>query len=140
MLDIDRNINSLVYEITSGDYINDLSSGTIDNFAVIHSINVNNVGSWKIALDPGEYYFKHILYPVESDNSMIFIEVYTSKFLFPIHSYYAQSALTESSTFNVIIPWHFVINNPITFNISVNNINNATLKLKSLIEINKKVK
>lgn len=140
MLDIDRNINSLVYEITSGDYINDLSSTTVDSFKVVNSITIKNVGSWKIELNPGEYYFKHILYPVESDNSKIFIEIYSAKFSFPIHSYYAQSTLIGSSSFNVIIPWHFVINNPITFNISVNSINNATLKLNSLIEINKKVK
>lgn len=30
MLDIDRNVNSLVYEITSGDYISNLSP-TTDN-------------------------------------------------------------------------------------------------------------
>lgn len=140
MLDIDRNINSLVYEITSGDYINDLSSTTVDSFKVVNSIIIKNIGSWKIALNPGEYYFKHILYPVESDNAKMFIEIYSSKFSFPIHSYYAQSTLIGSSSFNVIIPWHFVINNPITFNISVNSISNATLKLNSLIEINKKVK
>lgn len=40
MLDIDRNINSLVYEITSGDYINDLSSTTIDNFKAVYSITI----------------------------------------------------------------------------------------------------
>lgn len=140
MLDIDRNINSLVYEITSGDYINDLSSTTIDNFVVVHSITAKNVGSWKITLDPGEYYFKHILYPVESDNYMIFTEIFSSKFSFPIHNYYAQSALTGSSAFNVIIPWHFVINKQITFNISINKTTNATIKLDSLIEINRKVK
>lgn len=57
MLDIDRNINSLVYEITSGDYINDLSSTAIDNFKTVYSITIKNAGSWKITLEPGEYYY-----------------------------------------------------------------------------------
>lgn len=139
MLDIDRNVNNFVYEITSGDYINNLSP-TTNNFKIVSSINVKQVSSWKITLDPGEYYYKHILYPVESGNSMIFVSVYSEIYSFPIHTYYAQSTLKGGSPFTVIIPWHFVINNPITFTISVNNIGNVNLTLSSLIEISKKVK
>lgn len=139
MLDIDRNVNSLVYEVTSGDYINNLSP-TTDNFKTVHSINIKQVSSWKITLDPGKYYYKHILYPVESGNSLIFVSVYSEIYSFPVHTYYAQSTLKEGSPFTVIIPWHFVINNPTTFTISVNNITNANLTLSSLIEISKRVK
>jgi hypothetical protein len=71
---------------------------------------------------------------------MIFASVYSEIYSFPVHSYYAQSTLKEGSAFTVIIPWHFVINNPTTFTISINNVNNANLTLSSLIEISKRVK
>lgn len=139
MLDIDRNVNSLVYEVTSGDYINNLSS-TTDNFTAVRSININKPSSWKITLDPGEYYYKHMLYAVESGNSMIFVGIYSETYSFPMHTYYAQSTLKEDSAFTVIIPWHFVINKPLAFTISVNKMSNENLTLKSLIEISKRVK
>ena len=112
----------------------------LDKLKTIYSINIKTIGNWKITLEPGEYYYKHILYPVESDNSAIFVGIYSTKFSFPINSYYAQSSLAGSSTVNVIIPRHFVINDTITLNINVTSISNATLQLNSLIEINKKVK
>lgn len=139
MLDIDRNVNSPVYEITSGDYINDLRPAT-NNFKTVHTINVKKISSWEITLDPGEYYYKHILYPVESGNSKIFVSIYSEIYSFPMHTYYAQSTLKGGSAFTVIIPWHFVINNPITVTISVNSIDNADITLSGLIEISKRVK
>lgn len=139
MLDTDRNVNSIVYEITSSDYINDLSPAT-NNFKTVSTIDVKQISSWKITLDPGEYYYKHILYPVESGNSKIFVSIYSAIYSFPLYTYYAQSTLKGGSAFTVIIPWHFVINNPITLTISVNKIDNADITLSGLIEIKKKVK
>lgn len=138
MKDIDKNINSLVYEVTSGDYLNDINSSN-GNIKVIHSIAIKKAGLWSVTLEPGEYYYKHVFYPLESVSSTFFITIYSEKFSFPFHTYYAQSALKGSSAFNIIIPWHFVINDTFTFNISVNSINNENTELNSLIEISKKV-
>lgn len=141
MIDIDRNINSPLYEKSKITNITDLSYEISNNFKNVFSANVNSAGIWSIELQSGEYYYRHTLMPVESDNSSFFVLLYGKSSVYPLHSYYAQSPLeTSANRGSSIIPYHFIIDNPIKISILVQNINLETSKIKSTIQIVKRVK
>lgn len=138
MLDIDRNINSQLYYVSNMSYINDISSEIKNNFIDIFTKNINAPGSWSVNIEPGEYYYRHLLQPVESNNCMFFIALFGESSEYPIYSYYAQSPLQGTSTFNTI-PYHFIVDKPITIKIIVYN-NSVDCNIKGFISIKKRVK
>lgn len=137
MKDIDRNINSPLYEQAKIYHVYDVASEILVNFKNVFTETVNKGGVYSVDIQPGEYYYRHILEQVESDNSFFFITLYGKSFEYPFYSYYAQSPLTSSYT---VIPYHFIVDSPITINIIVRNINGENSKIKSSIQIKKKVK
>lgn len=141
MKDIDRNINSPLYEKSKITNITDLSYEISDNFKNVFTANVNGTGSWSAELQPGEYYYRHSLKPVESDNSTFFVSLYGKSSVYPVFGYYAQSPLqANDNRGSSIIPYHFIIDNPIKIVILVQNINAESAKIKSSIQIMKRVK
>lgn len=124
MKDIDRNINSPLYEISKISNMIDTASEILVNFTNIYTAVINGAGVWNIELQPGEYYYRHVAQPIESDNSSFFIVVYGKSSEYPLYSYYIQSTLTAVSNRNSVIPYHFIIDTPI----------------KSTIQIKKRVK
>lgn len=138
MKDNDRNINSLLYYVSNMSYINDISSEIKNNFKDIFTKNINAPGSWTVNIEPGEYYYRHILQPVESNNCMFFIALFGEKSEYPIYSYYAQSPLQGTNTFNTI-PYHFIVDKPIRIKILIYN-NSVDCNIKGFINIKKRVK
>lgn len=137
MKDIDRNINSPLYEQAKIYHVNDIAPEILVNFKNVFTETVNKGGVYTVDIQPGEYYYRHILEQVESDNSFFFITLYGKSFEYPFYSYYAQSPLTTSYT---VIPYHFIVDSPITINIIVRNINAENSKIKSSIQIKKRVR
>lgn len=76
MTDIDRNINSFLYE--TNDSISkkiNINTHVRNNSNVIYSANVSatnggNIVVPSVTLEPGEYYYRHTFYPVESNNDI----------------------------------------------------------------------
>lgn len=139
MKDIDRNINSPLYKVSKITRINDIAPEITDNFTNIYSAIVNAANNLSIELQPGEYYFRHVLEPVEANNSMFFVAICGKTSAYPFYSYYAQSPLA-GTTNNPVIPYHFIVDKPITIRIFIWNINGQTSKIKSTIQIKKRVK
>jgi hypothetical protein len=137
MKDIDRNINSPLYEQAKIYHVNNIAPEILVNFKDVFTETINNGGVYTADIQPGEYYYRHILEQVESDNSFFFITLCVKSFEYPFYSYYAQSPLTASYT---VIPYHFIVDSPITIKIIVRNINAENSKIKSSIQIKKKVK
>lgn len=141
MKDIDRNINSHLYTLSKIIHINAIASNITDNFTNVFSVNVNGNGAWTVELQPGEYYYRHVLYSVESDNFNYYVEIHGQSSAYPIYSYYAQSPLTRGTGNDYIaIPYHFVVDEPLIIGITASNINGENSKIKSVIQIKKRVK
>lgn len=139
MKDIDRNINSPLYTLNKIIHINDIASNITDNFTNALTLNVNGNGNWSAQLQPGEYYYRHVLNSVESDNFNYYVEIHGQSSAYPIYSYYAQSPLAGTIDY-IVIPYHFVIDKPLTIGIGVLNINGENSKIKSIIQIKKRVR
>lgn len=139
MKDKDRNINSPLYKVSKIPHINDIASEVLVNFKNVFTANVNAVSSHNVELQPGEYYFRHVLGPVESNNSMFFIMLCGKSSSYPFYSYYAQSPLADTVG-ETVIPYHFIVDKPIAIRILIWNINEQTSKIKSTIQILKRVK
>lgn len=139
MKDIDRNINSPLYTLSKIIHINDIASNITDNFTNVLSVNANGKGNWTAELQPGEYYYRHVLYPVESDNFNYYFEIHGQSSAYPIYSYYAQSPLAESIDY-IVIPYHFVVDKPLIISIAAYNINGENSKIKSVIQLKKRVR
>lgn len=137
MKDIDRNINSPLYAASNIIYINDISSNIINNFKNVYTINVNASGSWSVELQPGEYYYRQVMYSVESNNSNYIVQIYGDTSAYPFYSYFTQSPLAGTTNY-ISIPYHFIVNSQTRISILVQNIEeNATIK--STIQIKKRV-
>lgn len=130
MKDIDRNINSPLYTLSKIIHINDIAYNITDNFTNVLSANVNGNGTWTAELQPGEYYYRHVLYSVESDNFNYYIEIHGQSSAYPIYSYYAQSPLAGSIDY-IAIPYHFVVDKPLIIGITASNINGENSKIKA---------
>ena len=139
MKDIDRNINSPLYTLSKIIHINDIASNITDNFTNVLSLNLNGNGNWTCELQPGEYYYRHVLYSVESDNFNYYIEIHSQSSAYPIYSYYAQSPLAGSIEY-IVIPYYFVVDKPLTIAITAININGENSKIKSVVQIKKRVR
>lgn len=133
MKDIDRNLP--LYTLNEIIHINDIA----DNFTNVLSVNVNGNGNWSAQLQPGEYYYRHVLNSVESGNFNYYVEIHGQSSAYPIYSYYAQSPLAGTIDY-IVIPYHFAIDKPLTIGIGVLNINGENSKIKSLIQIKKRVR
>lgn len=138
MKDIDRNINSPLYTLNEIIHINGISYNITDNFTNVLSENVNGNGNWSAELQPGEYYYRHVLYSVESDNYN-YVEIHGQSSEYPLYSYYAQSPLAGSVDY-IVIPYHFVVDKSLIINITASNINGENSKIKSVIQIKKRVR
>lgn len=134
MKDIDRNINSPLYTLSKIIHINDIASNITDNFTNVLSVNANGNGSWTV-----EYYYRHVLYSVESDNFNYYVEIHGQSSLYPIYSYYAQSPLAGSIDY-IAIPYHFVVDKSLIIGITVSNISGENSKIKSVIQLKKRVR
>lgn len=139
MKDIDRNINSPLYTSNEIIHINNIASNITDNFTNVLSINVNGNGSWTAELQPGEYYYRHVLYSVESDNFNYYVEMHGQSSAYPFYGYYAQSPLAGSIDY-IAIPYHFVVDKSLIIAITASSINGENSKIKSVIQIKKRVK
>lgn len=139
MKDIDRNINSPLYTLSKIIHINDIAPNITDNFTNVLSVSVNGNGNWTAELQPGEYYYRHVLYSVESGNFNYYVEIYGQSSAYPIYSYYAQSPLAGSIDY-IAIPYYFVVDKPLIIGISVSNLNGENSKIKSVIQIKKRVR
>lgn len=139
MKDIDRNINSPLYTLNEIIHINGIARNITDNFTNVLSVNVNGKGNWTVKLQAGEYYYRHVLNSVESDNFNYYVEIHGQSSAYPFYSYYAQSPLAGTIDY-IVIPYHFVVDKPITIAIGVININGENSKIKSTIQIKKRVR
>lgn len=133
-----KDINSPLYTLSKIIHINDIASNITDNFTNVLSVNVNGNGNWTAELQPGEYY-RHVLYSVESGNFNYYVEIHGQSSAYPIYSYYAQSPLAGSIDY-IVIPYHFVVDKPLIIAISASNINGENSKIKSVIQIKKRVR
>jgi hypothetical protein len=138
MKDIDRNINSPLYEVSKISHITDISSEITVNFKNVYTAQVNGAASYSVELQPGEYYFRHVLRPVEANNSMFFVILCGNSSAYPIYSYYAQSPLANTVG-ETVIPHHFIVDKPIELRIYIWNINEQTSTIKGTIQIKKRV-
>lgn len=138
MKDIDRNINSPLYAVSNAIHINNISSDIVNDFTNVFSVNANNSGSWAVELQPGEYYYRQVMYSVESNNSNYIVQIYGNSSAYPFYSYFTQSPLAGTVEY-IAIPYHFIIDSPTRIAILVQNIEeNSTIK--STIQIKKRVK
>lgn len=138
MKDIDRNINSPLYAVSKEIHINNISSNIVNDFKNVFTVNVNNSGTWSVNLQPGEYYYRQVIYSIESNNSNYIVQIYGNNSAYPFYSYFAQSPLVGTIDY-IAIPYHFIIDSPTTIAILVQNIEeNSTIK--STIQIKKRVK
>ena len=138
MKDIDRNINSPLYKVSKISHINDIAPEITVNFTNVYTANINATSTLNVELQPGEYYFRHVLQPVEANNSMFFVTLCGKSSAYPFYSYYAQSPLAGSD-YNPVIPYHFIVDKPIVIKILIWNINEQTSEIKSTIQIKKRV-
>ena len=140
MKDTDRNINSPLYAVSNTIHINNISSNIVNDFTNVFKANANNSGIWSTQLQPGEYYYRQIIYSVESNNSNYIVQIYGNNNAYPSYpsySYFIQSPLVGTTEY-ITIPYHFIIDSPTTIAILVQNIEeNSTIK--SVIEIKKRV-
>lgn len=133
MKDIDRNINSPLYTLNEIIHINDIAFNINDNFTNVFTVNVNGNGNWSTQLQPGEYYYRHVLNSIESSNFNYYVEIHGQSSAYPIYSYYAQSPLAGTVDY-------IVVDKPLTIGIGVININGENSKIKSIIQIKKRVR
>lgn len=129
MKDIDRNINSPLYTLSKIIHINDIAPDITINFTNVFSVNANDSGAWSVKLQPGEYYYRHVLNSTESANSNYFLALYSQSSAYPIHSYYAQSPILGSVDY-IVIPYHFIVDKPLTLGILLRNIGGESSKIK----------
>lgn len=113
MKDIDRNINSYLYNVANSfNVYHDVTGLNYNMLKQVYSAfaNVNdNLNATTIGgtiLEPGEYYYQHVLSTRVSEGSCLFSVIQNDK-QFPLFSYYVQTPISE--TRYSIIPYHFLI-------------------------------
>lgn len=143
MIDIDRNINSSLYE--TDDSISkkiNININVRNNSIVVYSANVtatngSTLVNPSVTLEPGEYYYRHTFYPVESNNDMFLFLLYTNDLNYPLWSYRQNSPLAENA---VSIPYSFNLNTKVKVNVAIYNPSTQNYNIKSTINIFKRVK
>lgn len=143
MKDIDRNINSYLYNTANSFNVYHDVSGLIPGkelnqvysvYAnVIDNLNAEIIGG--TALEPREYYYQHILNTEISEGSCLFSLIQNDK-QFPLLSYYVQTPISETKY--SIIPYHFLITKKTKINIVREKPTSENFKIKSVIRIYKR--
>lgn len=113
MRDIDRNINSYLSSFAkSYNQFNDIAGINYRNLKNIYEVSANvidNLNAAEVggtALEPGEYYYQHILKTEVSEGSCLFSVIQNDQ-QFPLLSYYVHTPISETKY--SIIPYHFLI-------------------------------
>lgn len=107
MRDIDRNINSLIYEkidnIENSLSIDiNLSSAVLIKTADVNITNdITRQNVFFVTLKKGIYYYRHTFNKVDSDNLQCLFMAATKK-ISPFFSYYGQSPIIDSSLSSLI--------------------------------------
>lgn len=143
MKDIDRNINSYLYNTANSFNVYHDDSGLIPGKELnqVYSVYANvidNLNSEEIggtALEPGEYYYQHILNTEISEGSCLFSLIQNDQ-QFPLLSYYVQTPISETKY--SIIPYHFLITKKTKINIVREKPTSENFKIKSVIRIYKR--
>lgn len=143
MKDIDRNINSYLYNaansfnvyhdvtgLVAGKELKQVYSAYAN---VIDNLNAADIGNTE--LEPGEYYYQHILNTEVSEGSCLFSVIQNDK-QFPLFSYYVQTPISETK--HSIIPYHFLISKKTRINIVREKPTSENFKIKSIIRIYKR--
>lgn len=142
MEDIDRNINSYLYNAANSFNVYHDVSGLIPGelkqvysaYAnVIDNLNAAEIGG--TVLEPGEYYYQHILNTEISEGSCLF-SVIQNDHQFPLLSYYVQTPISETKY--SIIPYHFLISKKAKINIVREKPTSENFKIRSVIRIFKR--
>lgn len=139
MLDIDRNINSFLYENDNAIFnkIN-INTDVRNNSVVVYSVDITAINGGTIAippgviLEPGEYYFRHTFLPVESNNDDFFFALYTNDLNYPFCSYKQNSPLSGN---NIFIPCSFNLDKKIKINIAIHKPDTQSFNIRSTINI-----
>ena len=141
MLDIDRNINSSLYETDDNIYkkIN-INTDVKNNSKLIYSKTVSALNGASIStpttiLGPGEYYYRHKFFLVESNNDMFLL--YTNNRDYPFCSYRQNSPVSGLS---VVIPCSFNLSTTAEINVAIIFPGTQNYNINSIIEIYKRVK
>lgn len=135
MKDIDR--NSFLYENAIFNKIN-LNTDVRNNSVVVYSVDINAINGGTIAippgviLEPGEYYFRHTFYPVESNNDYFLFSLFTKDINYPFCTYKQNSPLSGT---NINIPCSFNLDKKIQFNIEIHKPNTQSFNISSKINI-----
>lgn len=143
MLDIDRNINSSLYETDDNIYkkIN-INTDVKNNSKLVYSktataLNGGTISTPTTILGPGEYYYRHKFFIVESNNDMFLFLLYTNNRDYPFFSYRQNSPLSGLS---IVIPYAFNLSTTTEINVAINFPGTQNYNINSIIEIYKRVK
>lgn len=143
MLDIDRNINSHLYETDDNIYkkIN-INTDVTNNSKLIYSrtltaFNGGAISAPTTILEPGEYYYRHKFFVVESNNDMFLFLLYTKNRDYPFCSYRQNSPLSGLS---IVIPCAFNLSTTAEINVAIIFPDTQNYNINSAIEIYKRVK
>ena len=139
MKDIDRNINSFLYENDNAIFnkIN-INTDVRNNSVVVYSADITAINGGTIAippgviLEPGEYYFRHTFLQVESNNDDFFFTLYTNDLNYPFCSYKQNSPLSGN---NIFIPCSFNLDKKIKINIAIRKPDTQSFSIRSTINI-----
>lgn len=138
MKDIDRNINSYLYE-TDNVIFNKININTDvrNNSVVVYSADITAINGATITnpsaiLEPGEYYFRHTFFPVESNNDDFFFALYINDLNYPFCTYKQNSPLSGN---NISIPCSFNLDKKIKINIAIRKPDTQNYNIRSTINI-----
>lgn len=138
MKDIDRNINSYLYE-NDNVIFNKISINTDvrNNSVVVYSADItatngSTITNPSVILEPGEYYFRHTFFPVESNNDDFFFTLYINDSNYPFCTYKQNSPLSGN---NILIPCSFNLDKKIKINIGILKPDTQNYNIRSTINI-----
>lgn len=138
MKDIDRNINSYLYENDNAIFnkIN-INTDVRNNSDVVYSADVTATNGGTIVipgviLEPGEYYFRHTFFPVESNNDDFLFTLYTNDLNYPFFTYKQNSPLSGN---NISILCSFNLDKKIKINIAIRKPDTQNFNIRSTINI-----
>lgn len=142
MKDIDRNINSYLYNVANSfnvyHDVTGLIPGELKQVYSVYADVIDNLNATEIGgttLEPGEYYYQHILTTEVSEGSCLF-SVIQNDHQFPLFSYYVNAPISETKY--SIIPHRFLITKKTRINIEREKPTSENFKIRSVIRIYKR--
>lgn len=133
MKDIDRNINSYLYETDNVIFNTDVRNNSVVVYSTdIIAINGGTIMNPSVILEPGEYYFRHTFFPVESNNDDFFFTLYINDLNYPFCTYKQNSPLSGN---NIFIPCSFNLDKKIKINIAIRKPDTQNYNIRSTINI-----